>query len=85
MNAVRARLIDIGNSRGVRIPKNLIEQAGLDEDIEMYVQGRQLVLHSPVSPREGWDEAFHRMAQRGEDRLLDEPQPTDWEAREWKW
>lgn len=85
MNAVKARLIAIGNSRGVRIPKSLIEQASLEKNIEMYVQGRQLVLHSPVHPREGWEVAFQRMAQRGEDRLLDEPQPTEWETEEWEW
>jgi antitoxin MazE len=36
-------------------------------------------------PREGWAEAFREMAERGDDRLIDEPTPTVWDAEEWEW
>ena len=36
-------------------------------------------------PRQGWAEAFRQMAERGDDRLLDEPTPTAWDEEEWDW
>ena len=36
-------------------------------------------------PREGWDEAFRQMAERGDDWLLDEPVSTVWDEEEWDW
>jgi antitoxin MazE len=36
-------------------------------------------------PREGWEEQFRAMAERGDDRLLDEPTPTKWDETEWEW
>lgn len=68
---MKARLIQIGNSRGVRIPKALIEQAHLTEDVQIEAQAGEIVIRSARLPREGWEEAFLRMAQRGDDQLLD--------------
>ena len=75
----------IGNSRGVRLPKPLIEEAGLTDDVEVRVRGGALVIMSATRPRSGWAEAAKRMRQRGEDGLLDEPTPTRFDREEWKW
>ena len=75
----------IGNSRGVRIPKSLLEQAGLDEDVELHVVRSGIMIRSATSPREGWAEAAELMRSRGEDALLDEPLPTDFDDTEWVW
>lgn len=84
---IKTRLIKIGNSQGIRIPKPLLEQAGLSGDVEMEAQTGQLVIR-PVRPtREGWESAFQRMALLGDDSLMDE-EPlvlTAWEATEWQW
>jgi antitoxin MazE len=82
---MKASLVAIGNSRGVRIPKALLEQTGLQEDIEMEVQGSQIVIRSARRAREGWAEAFARMAAAGDDALLDAPVPTEWDQSEWEW
>jgi antitoxin MazE len=81
---MKARLIRIGNSRGVRLPKPLIEEAGLTEDVELRVRDGVVVIMSTARPRAGWGEAAKHMRQRDEDRLLDEPTPTRFEE-DWKW
>jgi antitoxin MazE len=85
MSAVKTRLVRIGNSRGVRIPKPMLEQAGLQDEVEIAVERNQLVIRSRRHPRDGWDEQFQAMAAAGDDRLLDEPTPTQFDEREWEW
>ncbi len=85
MSLVKAPVIKIGNSRGIRIPKVIIDQVGLGDEVEIDVQRDQLIIRPAVRPRYGWDEQFQAMAQHGDDRLLDEPTPTHWDRSEWKW
>ena len=84
---MKATLVRIGNSQGVRIPKPFIAQCGFEGDIEMDVRGRELVLHAPRNPREGWSTAFRRMAKLGDDRLVDGAlkRQTSWDDLEWEW
>jgi len=82
---MKARLIRIGNSRGLRLPKPLIEEAGLREDVEVHVRGGALVVHSTRKPRRGWAEAARRMRERGDDRLRDHPTATRFDDEEWRW
>ena len=85
---LRTRIVKIGNSQGIRIPKPLLEQAGLVGAIEVEVEGGQLVLRPVTEPtRQGWNEQFEAMASRGEDGLLDAELAggSNWEATEWQW
>jgi len=82
---MKARLVRIGNSRGVRLPKPLIEEAGLTDDVEVRVRAGALIIMSATRPRSGWAEAAKRMRQRGEEGLLDEPTSTRFDGEEWKW
>lgn len=86
-NIVKTRLVKIGNSQGIRIPKVLLDQVGLKNDIELEVQGDQLVLRAARRPREGWDEQFRQMAERDEDELLDKDvrSGSSWDEEEWTW
>jgi antitoxin MazE len=54
---MRARLVQIGNSRGIRIPKPLLEQTGLHDEVEIEVRGEQLVIRAANPPRAGWRSA----------------------------
>ena len=85
MNTVRTQVIKIGNSRGIRIPKPLIDQAKLGNEVEIAVQRGQLVIRSVSRPRSGWDEQFHAMTEHSDDQLLDKPVPTKWDGNEWVW
>ena len=82
---MKARIVRIGNSRGIRIPKPLIDQTGLGEDVEIVVQGNALVISPVGHPRDGWAEAFRAMAVHEDDQLLDEAKATRWDEDEWRW
>ncbi len=83
---MKSRIIQIGNSQGIRIPKPLLEQTGLREEVEIVVEGNRLVLRPVDRPRAGWTEAFASMTERGDDALLDYPAPlTSWDEDEWQW
>jgi antitoxin MazE len=85
---MKVRLIAIGNSRGIRIPKSVLEQCGLTEEIDLKVQANQLVIRSPRTARRGWDAAFAKMRARGDDRLMDVGAggvASEWDRTEWKW
>jgi antitoxin MazE len=82
---VRSKVIKIGNSRGIRIPHIMLEQAGLTDEVEMKVDGDKLIIHSSYHPRHGWENLFTAMAKQSDDRLLDEPLPTQWDEEEWTW
>jgi antitoxin MazE len=83
---MKTSLIAIGNSRGVRIPKPLIEQCGLEGEIEMAVRRDEIVIRSARHPREGWAEACRRMSANKDDVLLDGNAPaTKWDLEEWEW
>ncbi len=84
---MKARIIKIGNSQGIRIPKLLLEQSALGEEVELEAQDNQIIIRPATSPRQGWEEAFQRMAERGDDRLLDQDLTgrTQWDREEWQW
>jgi antitoxin MazE len=84
---MKTRIIAIGNSQGIRIPKVLLEQSGLGEEVELEVRDAQIVIRPAERPRQGWDQAFRAMAEKADDRLLDEAltAQTDWDTTEWQW
>lgn len=71
-NTVKSHLIKMGNSKGVRIPKPILEQLALGDEVELLVRGDQSVIRPIHRPRSGWEKQFERMAKHGDDRLLDE-------------
>jgi antitoxin MazE len=69
---MKTRIVRIGNSWGVRIPKPLLERSGLTDEVEIEAQADQLVIRPARRPREGWAEAFRAMAERGDDALIED-------------
>ena len=86
-NAIKSRVIRIGNSQGIRIPKPLMEQAGLSDEVELEAQAGQLIVRPARQVRVGWEESFRQMALNGDDKLLDDEALTltEWEEKEWQW
>jgi antitoxin MazE len=82
---VKARIVKIGNSHGVRIPKVWLQQLDLGEEVEMAVESDQIVIRSTHSPRDTWEQRFSQVAAQGDDQLLDQPTPTHWDQAEWEW
>jgi antitoxin MazE len=82
---MKARIVRVGNSRGVRLPKPLLEHAGLPDDVEIHAEPGRIIIESARRARSGWAEAAAAMAEHGDDVLLDEPTPTEFDAEEWAW
>ncbi len=84
---MKSRIVRIGNSQGVRIPKPLLNQSGLQGEVELEVKDRQIIIRSAESPRRGWEKAFRAMAAAGDDSLLDADSPAlpTWDLEEWEW
>ena len=80
---MKARIVKIGDSPGIRLPKPLIEEACLGEDIELRVVETGLLIERARQPRRGWAEATAQISTHGEDGLLDELSPTVFVVSEW--
>jgi antitoxin MazE len=84
---MRTRIVRIGNSQGIRIPKLLLERSNLGEEVELEAEDNRIIIHSTKQPRQDWERAFRAMAKRGEDSLLDTSlfTQTEWDEDEWQW
>jgi antitoxin MazE len=83
---MKVHLIQIGNSKGVRIPRSVIKECGFGEEIEMRVEHGTVVLAPARATREGWDGAFERMAAAHDDTLLvPDTIEHEWDKEEWEW
>src|SRR4051794_19022490 len=81
---IKTRLVKIGNSHGVRIPKLVLDQLNLSADVELEIHDDHLILRPRTHPRADWAVQFRQMAEQGDDLLLDpELTMTEWEATEW--
>ncbi|PWU00471.1 MAG: AbrB/MazE/SpoVT family DNA-binding domain-containing protein [Terriglobia bacterium] len=83
---MRVELVRIGNSRGVRIPKPLIEQCGFGDTVDLRVANDCIVIAPDRAPREGWSEAFQAAGSAAGDELPLEVLPAnDFDTKEWQW
>ncbi len=85
---MKTKVIKIGNSKGIRIPKSIIAQANIGNEVELEVQDDKIVIKSISSKRKNWDKYFRKMAQNKDDILLDSDilsEQTAWDKEEWTW
>ena len=84
---MKTAIVRIGNSRGIRIPKPLLEQCQLRDTVEIEVRDGGLLIRGVAEPRSGWDDAFRRMHAQGDDALVGEGDSpaTRWDLTEWEW
>ena len=85
---MKTKIIRIGNSQGVRIPKPLIEESGITDEIEMILRDNEIVLRSAETTRKNWEASFEKMAEQDDDTLLDQKEieePSEWDEAEWTW
>ncbi|MDD5191492.1 MAG: AbrB/MazE/SpoVT family DNA-binding domain-containing protein [Dehalococcoidales bacterium] len=86
------KLIQIGNSKGIRIPKAILKQAGLEKEVKLRLEGQQIIIETArkKKPREGWEEAFKKAIAEHGNELTEEDKewldaPIDATPDEWKW
>jgi antitoxin MazE len=72
MKKIKTKIIQIGNSRGIRIPKHILERFNIKNQIELIIDddNQQIYIKSLNSVRNGWEKAFKKMHQLNEDELL---------------
>ena len=83
---MKSELIRIGNSRGIRIPKPLIEQCRLGDTVDVRVEDEHLVISREQKPRQGWEEAFRAaVSSKRDPLLLAGIPPNQFDREEWNW
>jgi antitoxin MazE len=82
---MRLELTRIGNSRGIRIPKPLIEQCGLGEVVEVRVTAEGLVIAPHRAARHGWKLAFTSAHTAPDEMLLSRAAQNAFDDQDWKW
>lgn len=82
---MKAQIVRIGNSRGIRLPKVVLEEAQLDDEVELQAEPGRIVIRKTTRPRAGWAAAAKRMREQDEDRLLDPSVATRFDRKEWTW
>ena len=83
-NTVKAKIVKVGNSKAIRIPKLILDQLNLGSEVEMTVQSDELVIRSAHHRRAGWEEQFQAMATAHDDRLYADVS-NQWDEQEWEW
>ncbi len=80
---MKASIIQIGNSKGLRLNKQLLEQYQIGDKVELILEKDRIILKPIADSRVGWDESFKEMAQKGDDRLLMDDVFEDENFDEW--
>jgi antitoxin MazE len=83
---MKTRIVKIGNSKGIRIPKPLLDQVGLEGEVEIQARQGSLVIRRGRKRREGWSKAFREMARVGDDQRMDDvPSLSSFDEADWEW
>ena len=77
-------VIKIGNSKGIRLSKTLLDKYNIQDTVEVILEKGQIVIKPLSRPRKGWERAFKKMAENGDDRLLINDVFDDENIEEWK-
>ena len=83
---MKAQIIQIGNSQGLRIPKMMLEETGLSGEVELEVHPEGLLVRSIRKPRGTWDAEFKTLTDLDDDHQAVQPKlATEFESKGWKW
>lgn len=81
---MKAQIIKIGNSHGIRIPKAVLEETRISGEVELEVTSDGILIRNIKKPRSDWDAAFKALNDRDDDLALNRP-ATGFEKKEWQW
>jgi len=77
-------VIKIGNSKGIRLSKTLLDKYNIQDTVEVILEKGQIVIKPISRPRKGWEKAFKKMEENGDDRMLINAVFDDENLEEWK-
>lgn len=81
---MKVKIIQIGNSKGLRLSKTILEKYDINDAVEMMLEEDGIKLKSIAQPRQHWEKAFQKMHEKGEDKLLMDDFFTDETQSEWE-
>lgn len=81
---MKAQIIKIGNSHGIRIPKAVLEETRMSGDVELEVTPEGILIRNVNKPRSNWDAMFKALNDRDDDLPLDRIS-TGFEKKDWQW
>lgn len=81
---MEASIIPIGNSKGLRLSKEILERYNIKDKVEIILEKGRIILKPINKPRKGWDKAFEKMHKQGDDHLLMDDIFEDENFDEWK-
>ena len=82
---IRTRIIQIGNSRGIRLAKPILEQAGIEDEVELKVEDGQITILSITRPRQDWEERILTSGAAGDEGLLLPDVESERDKKNWVW
>lgn len=86
MSSVKTKVVRIGNSRGIRIPKVILDQCNINDEVELEAKEDYLIIKSPHTAREGWDLAFQKMRENRDDVLIiSDAISNEFDEDDWEW
>ena len=77
-------VINIGNSKGIRLSKALLEQYNISDTVELILEKGRIILKPKSVPRKGWEKSFKQMHANGDDKLMIDDVFEDETFEEWK-
>ena len=79
-------LIKVGNSRGIRLPKVLIEECHLGDKVQVDIRHGIIEVRRLKKPRDRWAESFKKMRKHKDDKMIGTGQSlSGWDEKEWEW
>lgn len=82
---MKAQIIQIGNSQGVRIPKALLEESRIVGEVDLELHPDGILIRNAQKPRAGWEDAFKLMAENDDDELASDASTSGFDKKEWQW
>jgi antitoxin MazE len=82
---MKAQIIQIGNSQGIRIPKVLLEESRIVGEVDLELHPDGILIRIAQKPRSGWEDAFRLMAENDDDELSGDDATTGFDKKEWQW
>ena len=76
-------IVQIGNSKGIRLSKTILEKYDIKDTVEVILEKGYIVLKPKTTPRKGWDKAFKKMHDRGDDNMVIKDVFEDENPEEW--
>lgn len=82
---MKAQIIQIGNSQGIRIPKALLEESRIVGEVDLELHPDGILIRNAQKPRAGWEVAFKLMAENDDDELASDASTSGFDKKEWQW